>query len=134
MRAVSRIIFLGTCLLPIASNGNADLPVSGVYSNMALSGEEDVSGIELFIVGATDGYHALVQCAKAEPMPPVLVTVTVNEPDISFTLPAVAKTGCPGTKATGRLSDNGLELKFGSHSKPVKLIRDKSFWTRQQDE
>jgi len=129
--AVSRFF----CLLALLAAGYqafADVKVTGMYSNMTISGGEDLSGMEIFITGASNGYHALVQCAKSEPMPPVLVTVTVSEPNISFNLPPVEKTGCEGTKAKGKITLDGLELSFGDRYKPTVIKRGLSFWSKSE--
>ena len=122
------------CLLffVISCQVSADVQISGTYTNMGLSGGEDLSGMEILIVGATDGYHALVQCAQSEPMPPVLVNLTVNEPNITFNLPATAKTGCDGTKATGKVTAAGIELSFGPRHKSVLIKRGVTFWNSAQ--
>jgi hypothetical protein len=93
-----------------------------MFSDMRYSeGSGDVSGREIFIVGANDGYFAVVQIAEGVPGTPVVVPVEVDGDRITFTVP-----GSPPEIFEGRVTSSRLEGRLGLGR--LSIRRSKSYW------
>jgi hypothetical protein len=99
-----------------------DGQVTGMFSDMRYSdGSGDVSGREIFIVGANDGYFAVVQIAEGMPGTPVVVPVEVDGNRIKFTMP-----GRIPEIFEGRVTSSRLEGRLESGK--LSIRRSKSYW------
>jgi hypothetical protein len=120
---------------PVAVEVQADTPpepvpakpapkITGTYSTLkSIGGDDDMVGMEVIIVRSREGYRAFVQTADGIPAPPALVTVQVEGPTLSFTVPSTS--GEP-LQFKGKASRQGLTGTLGDH--PVALPRRRSYW------
>ena len=131
MKSSVALIALSIAIAPVMAAEKA-VHVTGIYSDLRYNEESgDLSGTEIFIVTAADGYAAFVQAAEGEPGVAVVVPVKVSQDRISFTVPKpssgagiykgrISATGFLGTVVT---TYNGK-----AHSSTVQLRRKNSYW------
>lgn len=106
--------------LAVAQAPAQQVRVTGMFSDMRYIPQAgDVLGTEVFIVVSPGGYSAVVQIAEGEPGLPVVVPITVNGLDVSFTV-------TPKLRFAGRVSSGALVGTLGDEK--VSLRRGKSYW------
>jgi len=106
-------------------NGNAQIRITGIYSNMAYSAQEgDVLGTEVFVVNTNQGYYVVFQSGEGEPTVPVVVPAEVSGSSIHFALPP----GVVGGTFTGTIGSSQLTGSFSSNHQVIHLKRKASYW------
>jgi hypothetical protein len=101
--------------------------ITGMYSNLEYIEEAgDLVGIEVYVVGGSEGYVAVVQCAGGGPGSPVVTPLVISGAEISFQLPE-GQEDC-GTSFSGAVSKEGLRGRFGGEIEERWIPRRKGFW------
>ena len=129
---MARVSLILIALAALAELGRPDVALSppsvtGIYTDMRVSATTgDLGGMEVFVLSSKRGEFALVQMAEGAPSAPVLVSASVKDSTITFTLPSSSALGGLGA-FLGVVKGGHLRGRF-ANDYVIDLPRGKSYW------
>ena len=105
--------------------------ITGIFSDLDFHGE-DLIGTEVFILGGSDGYVAMVQHWEGGSSGPIIVPVRINGDRITFTVPTESSAAGEFRGRVGKTGFDGIwrhvQPNGGYVMEDIHLPRRNSYW------
>jgi hypothetical protein len=113
----------------VGATQSAPTGITGIFSTFRVSERTgDILGMELMVLGGSNGVAVVVQGSEGAPGTPVVLGAAIRANTIEFEVPASCPCAMLQGKYRGQIDADGIDLEGPGSGGPRHLPRSDSFW------